>query len=117
MDIICFCHIRWDFVYQRPQHLMDRFSRHSRVFFIEEPVYEASGKAFMEVNKDKKSDNIWIVTPHLLERYTADEIVFQQKVLLTSLYNEYKIKNYIHWFYTPMALTISNHLAARNGYI
>ena len=64
----------------------------------------------MEVNKDKKSDNIWIVTPHLLERYTADEIVFQQKVLLISLYNEYKIKNYIHWFYTPMALTISNHL-------
>jgi glycosyltransferase involved in cell wall biosynthesis len=108
MDIICFCHIRWNFVYQRPQHLMRRFSQHNRVFFIEEPVFESSGKAFMEVNIVR--DNIWIVTPHLSERYTPDEIVFHQRILLSSLYNEYEIKNYIHWFYTPMALAISNHL-------
>ncbi|MEP6948695.1 MAG: glycosyltransferase [Ginsengibacter sp.] len=108
MDIICFCHIRWNFVYQRPQHLMTRFSQHYRVFFIEEPIFEPSGGSFMEVNKDR--DNIWIVTPHLLVSYTADEIIFQQKILLSSFYKEFEIKNYIHWFYTPMPLTISNHL-------
>ena len=62
----------------------------------------------MQVNKDR--DNIWIVTPHLLESYTPDELVFQQRILLSSLYNDYEIKYYMHWFYTPMALTISNHL-------
>src|ERR1700710_1983870 len=39
--LICFSHLRWDFVYQRPQHLMSRFASQSRVFYVEEPVYGA----------------------------------------------------------------------------
>ncbi len=108
VDLICFCHIRWKFVYQRPQHLMNRFARYDRVYFIEEPVYEPSGKSFLEIRKD--GENLWIVTSHLLDSYTEDEIVFQQKILLSKLYTEHKIENYIHWYYTPMFLTISNHL-------
>ncbi len=108
MDLICFCHIRWNFVYQRPQHLMERFAKHNRVFFIEEPVFEQSGKPFMEVNKD--GQNLWIIKPHLIHGYSPDENVFQQKILLSSFYDEYVIKNYTHWYYTPMALIISNHL-------
>ena len=108
MDLICFCHIRWKFVYQRPQHLMNRFARYGRVYFIEEPVYESDGKSFLEIKQD--GENLWIVTSHLLSSYTEDEIVFQQKILLSKLYSENKIENYIHWYYTPMALAISNHL-------
>ena len=37
-DLLVFSHLRWDFVYQRPQHLMSRFARDRRVFFIEEPI-------------------------------------------------------------------------------
>src|SRR6476659_6850508 len=108
MEIICFCHIRWNFVYQRPQHLMSRFSRYNRVFFIEEPVFESSGKSFMEISNH--GDNLWVVIPHLLERYTPDEMVFEQRILLSSLYRDHEITSYIHWYYTPMALSISNHL-------
>ena len=36
-DLICFSHLRWGFVFQRPQHLMARFAKHRRVFFFEEP--------------------------------------------------------------------------------
>jgi len=35
--LIVFSHLRWDFVYQRPQHLMSRLARHYRIVFIEEP--------------------------------------------------------------------------------
>ncbi|MEO6637476.1 MAG: glycosyltransferase family 1 protein [Ginsengibacter sp.] len=108
MDLICFCHIRWKFVYQRPQHLMTRFAKYDRVFFIEEPVYETEGESFLEVKKD--GDNLWIITSHLPDSYTDDEIVFQQKILLSKLYTENNIENYIHWYYTPMFLSISNHL-------
>lgn len=108
MDLICFCHIRWNFVYQRPQHLMSRFARYHRVFFIEEPVFENSGESRMEAHKAQ--ENIWIITPHLPSSYSAEETVFQQKVLLSSLYEEHNIKNYMHWYYTPMSLIISNHL-------
>ncbi len=37
-DIVCFSHLRWDFVWQRPQHLLSRLSEDARVFFVEEPV-------------------------------------------------------------------------------
>ncbi|MDP9094980.1 MAG: glycosyltransferase family 1 protein, partial [Pseudomonadota bacterium] len=37
-DLVCFSHLRWDFVYQRPQHLMTRLSRLWRVLFWEEPT-------------------------------------------------------------------------------
>jgi len=39
-DLICLSHLRWDFVWQRPQHLMSRFARDRRVFFVEEPIWE-----------------------------------------------------------------------------
>src|SRR4051812_42912519 len=36
--LICFSHLRWDFVFQRPQHLMTRFAASRRVIYWEEPV-------------------------------------------------------------------------------
>jgi len=35
--LFCFSHLRWDFVFQRPQHLMTRLARRMRVVFWEEP--------------------------------------------------------------------------------
>lgn len=37
--LLCFSHLRWDFVTQRPQHLMSRFARDMRVVVWEEPHY------------------------------------------------------------------------------
>ena len=36
--LFVFSHLRWDFVFQRPQQLMSRLAQHYRIFFIEEPV-------------------------------------------------------------------------------
>jgi hypothetical protein len=35
--LICFSHLRWNFVFQRPQHLMCRFAREMNVIYWEEP--------------------------------------------------------------------------------
>ena len=40
-DLICLSHLRWGFVFQRPNHLMSRCARERRVFFFEEPIYDA----------------------------------------------------------------------------
>ncbi|MCW2548800.1 MAG: UDP-galactopyranose mutase, partial [Mycobacterium sp.] len=45
--IVVFCHLRWDFVYQRPQQLMSRLAEHYRILFVEEPVFD-EGEPFME---------------------------------------------------------------------
>ena len=37
--LVCFSHLRWDFVWQRPQHLLSRAAKHYRVVFVEEPVF------------------------------------------------------------------------------
>jgi hypothetical protein len=38
-DLVCLSHLRWNFVFQRPQHLLTRFAQGQRVFFIEEPIF------------------------------------------------------------------------------
>ena len=39
-DLICLSHLRWNFVFQRPQHLMTRYARNRRVYFVEEPLFD-----------------------------------------------------------------------------
>jgi UDP-galactopyranose mutase len=38
LPLVVFSHLRWDFVYQRPQHLLSRLAERRRVLFIEEPI-------------------------------------------------------------------------------
>ena len=38
--LVVFSHLGWDFVYQRPQHLLSRLANQHRVIFIEEPVLD-----------------------------------------------------------------------------
>src|SRR5215208_5895724 len=35
--LICFSHLRWTFVWQRPQHLLSRFANDYDVYVVEEP--------------------------------------------------------------------------------
>src|SRR5687768_5216304 len=61
-DVICFSHLRWDFVFQRPQHLMTRFAQQGRVFVIEEPVAH-DGDPYIEVTE--RGHNISVCLPHI----------------------------------------------------
>jgi len=36
-DMVVFCHLRWDFVYQRPQHIISRLAKSMKILLIEEP--------------------------------------------------------------------------------
>src|SRR3954470_14063204 len=38
-DLLCFSHLRWNFVFQRPQHLLSRAAQAMRVIYWEEPIY------------------------------------------------------------------------------
>lgn len=43
-DMLVFCHLRWGFVYQRPQHLISRMAKKYKVLFVEEPVHFEEGE-------------------------------------------------------------------------
>jgi len=50
--LICFSHLRWNFVFQRPQHLMSRFAREMTVIYWEEPVdIPAKETAYLQVRE------------------------------------------------------------------
>lgn len=97
--LICFSHLRWDFVYQRPQHLMGRFARQFAVYFIEEPFLDATDD-FLEISAP--CENLWVVAPHLREGLTEDEVNTQLREMLSQLFAERDINQYIFWYYTPM---------------
>lgn len=106
MDLICFSHLRWNFVYQRPQHLMSRFAKQHRVYYIEEPHFDAEHLSHLQLDR---KDNLTIVIPHLQGGLNHEDVVLQQVKLLKDLFVEENITNYYFWYYTPMALAIGNH--------
>jgi len=62
-DVICFSHLRWNFVFQRPQHLLSRCARDRRVFFVEEPVVDATDRSYVTVTEVQPQ--VYVVVPHL----------------------------------------------------
>lgn len=103
--LIVFSHLRWDFVYQRPQHLLSRLAKHYRVLFFEEPV---RGKQTPFLQRLAPCPNVEVLRPHT----TVDAAGFHDDQLpeLTHLLAEYlhdfSIEDYLVWFYTPMALPL-----------
>jgi len=99
-DLLCFSHLRWNFVYQRPQHLMTRFARDHRVFFIEEPV-DDSVEPRLDVTSDR---GVTVVVPHVPAQLEPALTARLQQILLGNLLRDYQIVHPILWYYTPMAL-------------
>lgn len=108
-DLVCLSHLRWGFVFQRPNHLMSRFAAEQRVFFVEEPIHGA-GTTRMEVSQPLP--NLWVCTPHLASNVTADASEAAQRALLAALLDEREVSLPILWFYTPMALPVTAGIAA-----
>jgi hypothetical protein len=111
VDLLCFCHLRWDFVYQRPQHLMARCARDRRVIFWEEPVQVAPGKE--ELVLSRRGDNLTIATPHVSSEWPPDVVDSVQREMLDCLMIEQNIQQHVSWYYTPLALKFSDHLRPR----
>ncbi|MGI8637178.1 MAG: glycosyltransferase family 1 protein, partial [Segetibacter sp.] len=106
--LICFSHLRWNFVYQRPQHLLSRFATMFTVYFVEEPFHDAPGEPTLSFTP--KADNLWIVTPHLPSRISQEETERLQKNLLDKFLKSKNLDDLIFWYYTPMALAFSSHI-------
>ena len=109
MDLICFSHLRWNFVYQRPQHLMTRFARQTRVFLIEEPIFNPEPS---HLELDRKG-NLTVIVPFIQHGLSEDDVIIQQVRLLKELFVEENITDYFFWYYTPMALAVGNYFSPK----
>jgi UDP-galactopyranose mutase len=105
-DLIVFSHLRWDSVFQRPQHLMSRLCLKHRVFFIEEPILDPGTEGHWNVVRP--IPNVFVCQPHTPVAQAG--FCFEQIKLLDTLIKElvrtYRLTSHVAWFYTPMAMPL-----------
>jgi len=102
-SIVVFSHLRWDFVYQRPQQLLSRLSKHYQILFIEEPVFH-EGESFNQFSSPLP--NISVCKPHIpvnMPGFHDDHLLHMQKMVRQAVAG---YENPVVWFYTPMALPL-----------
>jgi glycosyltransferase involved in cell wall biosynthesis len=106
---ICFSHLRWNFVYQRPQHLLSRAARNGKVYFLEEPIFAHAARP--ELSLRTETDGVTVAVPVLPEGVNPAQISRMQRKLVDALLASMPRRRSIAWFYTPMALPFSRHLS------
>jgi UDP-galactopyranose mutase len=107
-DLLCLSHLRWNFVYQRPQHLLSRAARARRVFFVEEPVFDTGS---LRLDITETDCGVKVVVPQLpqgLNSEIATGAVLRQ--MIDRLLVTEGIRDFVLWYYTPMALNFTRHL-------
>jgi UDP-galactopyranose mutase len=62
-DVVVFSHLRWDFVFQRPQHLLTRCAQYRRVYFMEEPQFAEGVQPRMQLSQ--RNAQLWVAVPQL----------------------------------------------------
>jgi UDP-galactopyranose mutase len=109
--LVCFSHLRWNFVFQRPQHLMTRFARTRKVIFWEEPLPGPAKETPRLDSRVCEDSGVVVVTPVLAEGLTAEQRDEQLKAMLDTLLAGVE-GDLVRWYYTPMMLNFSRHLDA-----
>lgn len=106
--LVCFSHLRWDFVWQRPQHLLSRAAKSFNVLLIEEPIFEAGTKPHMDVSL--RPSGVRVAVPMLPWGLSDGEVVAAQRKLVDELLKAERFGPRVFWYYTPMALAFTRHL-------
>jgi UDP-galactopyranose mutase len=109
-DLLVFSHLRWDFVFQRPQHLLTRAAAQRRVFFWEEalPLPDGQREPYLDVRQ--KGPNLWVACPYLplsLEGQAREDF---KAGMVREFMAQQGIERFVLWYYTPWALRFTSQL-------
>lgn len=107
-DLIVFSHLRWDFIFQRPQHLLTKFAKYRRVYYFEDPIYGMtdSPRLFLK----ETSEGVQVVIPYLPENIDEKAIEVELKYLVDELIFDENISKYTAWYCTPTSLPYTRHI-------
>lgn len=113
--LVCFSHLRWSFVYQRPQHVISRAARRFNVIFMEEPVFSDDCR---EPRLESRTETtllgtaLRVVVPNLPHGTSVEQGIAAQRRMLDEMISASKARSRVLWYYTPMPRSFSDHLAA-----
>jgi glycosyltransferase involved in cell wall biosynthesis len=110
--LIVHSHLRWDFVWQRPQQILSRFARNRSVLYVEEPVF-ADDVFTGTLDVTLVAPGVYRVVPRMPAslRESYDTAATHVRALLADLIGDGgaldgKFDDAVQWFYTPMAAPI-----------
>ncbi|MGO4707022.1 glycosyltransferase [Microvirga sp. 2MCAF38] len=106
--LVCYSHLRWDFVWQRPQHLMTRAAKNYDVLVIEEPILEVGATPHMRVSQ--RGHNLAVAVPILPEGLSPTDVLLHQHNLVEDLIDNEDDRARVFWYYTPMAIAFTRGL-------
>src|SRR5688500_6468831 len=104
--LLCLSHLRWDFVYQRPNHLMARAARNRPVYFVEEPL-PTDDEPHLET---QRVDGVVVVRPRLRDGQRGAQRREALAGLVEGLVADEGLDAPWLWYYTPMALEWTRRL-------
>src|SRR5690349_11002029 len=107
MNIVCVSHLQWNFVFQRPQHLLSRAARQGTVLYVEEPI-EVDGPSRLDVSTD--ATGVIVAAPYVSEELSPQQRLEFLRHRLGETVREHVPSGYVLWYYTPMALAFTQGL-------
>jgi UDP-galactopyranose mutase len=110
MDLLALSHLRWNFVYQRPQHLLTRCAASNRVFYFEEPVFADGIQP--RLRQSTSHEGVIVAVPELPTGMTEEEGFAAQQQLIEAFLGENSISAPVLWYYTPMAMHFTSKIPA-----
>jgi UDP-galactopyranose mutase len=109
--LICFSHLRWDFVLQRPQHLMNRFGRNQQIYFFEEYIPTEHHSPYLETHP-YEGTGIVSIRPRLPRDWDEARREAGLRQLLDLMLRLNGINKPLLWFYSPMMFGFARHVDA-----
>lgn len=109
--LLVFSHLRWDFVTQRPQHLMRRFARTNKVWFWEEPIGCDHPLPYLE-HHHFPDDGVTALRPRLPHWWSPEERERGLASLLDHFIASVTDAPPVLWYYTPLMLGFSRQVEA-----
>ncbi|MCL4766085.1 MAG: glycosyltransferase family 1 protein [Hyphomicrobiaceae bacterium] len=106
--LVCFSHLRWSFVWQRPQHLLSRAARAYRVIFVEDPLIATGGAPRLDLSHGPGA--VTVAVPVLPEALGPEQRKAARRMLVDDLLESMGGPVAVSWYYTPMALEIYDHV-------
>ncbi|GHC91950.1 glycosyl transferase [Pseudorhodoferax aquiterrae] len=112
LPILVFSHLRWQFVYQRPQHLLARLAARRPVLFFEEPITGAERPWLAHA---RTPEGVTVLRPHVCGQAAGfdDAHLPVLRRMVQEVVQDPALGAHLLWFYTPMALGLAAELRPR----
>lgn len=111
--LICISHLRWDFVWQRPQHILSRLAKQQPILFVEEPITSLDADApHLQILSPEETGTPNVTVVRLIQPVDAHRWIGHGDPLTQATYARLLQQHLAHdrtrdrvlWLYTPMAV-------------